>query len=194
MAQGEFQMRYEDDELFRGIVAEIAKNYDPDDEGPYYCQIECCADSSAAEESVGGGKVDWDDIKELRATGETFQQKLARFMREKGIKPSDAYNKIGMTRQQYSKISRVRGASHPGKGAVLGLALAMRLSLAEAREFVESANYAFMNSDTRDIAVQYLLRRKFYDIPTILINFHALGFEPFIPQSEDRRRKKSPAS
>lgn len=153
-----------DDDVLIGIAASVEEQYDPYDEGPEYCR-----------------RVDWDEVAGIAAEGETFPQKLARFLREKGMKPSEAYGKIGMSRQQFSKIARVRGARRPSKGAVLGLAMAMRLSLDETRELVESANYAMMNSDKRDVAVRYLLEHEYYDIPSILIKFHELGFEPFVP-------------
>ena len=164
----------EGNELLTGIVEAIVKKYDPYGEGPLYCRT----------------VIDWDKVKSLKATGRTFPELLAHFLREKKMTAPEAYNKIGMSRQWFSKISRMRNWSRPGKGAVLGLALAMRLTLSEARQLVWSADYAFMDSDVRDIAVQYLLEHEFYDMPQILMNFHECGFEPFIPQPEDRIRKK----
>ncbi len=107
----------------------------------------------------------WINLK-LSNVGETFQQRLLRMIKERGLKDSTVYNKANITRQHFSKI-RSNTYYKPGKKTVLAFALALELCMDDTKDLLASAGYAFIPSSKFDLIVQYCIEQKIYDIYTV---------------------------
>ena len=78
----------------------------------------------------GVGSSEWYRVDMLKVDGETFQQMLARLLREKGMTGPEVYKKVGIDRRTWAKIASVKHNCTPEKRTVLAAALGMRLDLA----------------------------------------------------------------
>ena len=94
---------------------------------------------------------------------ETFSQKLLRMISERGMTDSEAYTKAYVDRRHFSKIRKDDFYS-PNKKTVLAFAIALELSLDEAKDLLACAGYALSRSSKVDIIVAYFLQNKIYDM------------------------------
>lgn len=94
---------------------------------------------------------------------ETFSQKLLRMISERGMTDSEAYTKAYVDRRHFSKIRKDEFYS-PNKKTVLAFAIALELSLDEAKDLLACAGYALSRSSKVDIIVAYFLQNKIYDM------------------------------
>ena len=76
---------------------------------------------------------------------------------------SEAYNKAYVDRRHFSKIRKDVNYT-PNKKTVLAFAIALELSIDEAKDLLNSAGFAFSRSSKTDIIVAYFLQNKIYDI------------------------------
>ena len=94
--------------------------------------------------------------------GETFQERLFRFMDRTGKSDVEIYKGANLTKQTFSKIKK---PGHiPKKRTVLALAISMGLSIDDTKDLLESAGQAFSPSDKVDLAVQYCMDHGIYNI------------------------------
>ena len=101
-----------------------------------------------------------DDI--LRHAGETFQERLFRFIDMSGMSDVEVYKGANLSKQTFSKIKQPGHA--PKKRTVLALALSMKLSVDDTRDLLQSAGQAFSPSDKVDLTVQYCMYNGIYNI------------------------------
>lgn len=94
---------------------------------------------------------------------ETFSQRLLRMIDERNLKDSEVYNKARVDRRHFSKIRKDVNYA-PNKKTVLAFAIALELSLDEAKDLLASAGYALSRSSKTDIIVAYFLQNKIYDM------------------------------
>ena len=94
---------------------------------------------------------------------ETFSQRLLRMITERGMTDSEAYTKAYVDRRHFSKIRKDEYYS-PNKKTVLAFAIALELSLDEAKDLLACAGFALSRSSKTDIIVAYFLQNKIYDM------------------------------
>lgn len=102
-----------------------------------------------------------DDL--MKQMDETFSQKLLRMIIERGMTDSETYTKAYVDRRHFSKIRNDEFYS-PNKKTVLAFAIALELSLDEAKDLLACAGFALSRSSKVDIIVAYFLQNKIYDM------------------------------
>ena len=98
----------------------------------------------------------------LKNAGETFQDRLFRYIDNSGLTDVEVYKGANISKQTFSKLKQP--GHMPKKRTVLALAISMKLSVDETRDLLESAGQAFSPSDKIDLAVQYCMYKGIYSI------------------------------
>lgn len=102
----------------------------------------------------------------LERLDEGFSESLLRLIDQRGWKDSKVYNRANLSRQHFSKI-RNSPNYKPTKPTVLALAVALELSLDEAKALLQKAGYALSRSSKFDVIVEYFITTGNYDIHEI---------------------------
>ena len=101
-----------------------------------------------------------DDL--LKHSGETFQERLFRYIDKSGLSDVEVYKRANLSKQTFSKIKQT--GHIPKKKTIFALALSMKLSIDETKDLLESAGQAFSPSDKIDLVIQYCMYHDIYSI------------------------------
>ena len=120
--------------------------------------------------------VSLDDV--VKSSGESFPEVLIRLMNSKGMVDPDVYGALHMPRQTFNKLINGK-VKAPKKSTIAGIALVMKLSLAETEELLASAGLAFAPADKFDRIIKYCIENHIYNLYTVnvqLVNYKQKTF------------------
>lgn len=92
-----------------------------------------------------------------------FQTLLFKMIDERGLKDSDVYNKVGMSRKTFSKIRSLEDY-HPSRETVILLGLSLELSISEMEELLDSAAYSLPRNNAADLIIRFACQSKIYNV------------------------------
>lgn len=126
------------------------------------------APSQKATPAMPGGSRLKDWISARFQKEETFSEYLLRLIDQSGEKDATIYKRANVDRRLFSKI---RSNTHyqPGKSTVLAFCLALRLSVEESEKLLGKAGYALTHTSRFDLAVEYCLKHRIYDVHQVNI-------------------------
>ena len=107
-----------------------------------------------------------------KAAEKTFVDALQEYLRKKELFASRVYRSARIDRRLFSKMMSDR-TYRPARDTVIALALALNLTLDEAKDLLSRAGYAFSPSEIRDITIEYFFRMQIYrldDLNGVLYN------------------------
>ena len=99
----------------------------------------------------------------LQHVGESFQERLLRFIDERGLSDPDVYKAANVDRKLFSKI-RCNKDYIPRKKTIEALALALKLNLDDAQDLLAAAGFRLTDSSRADLIVMYCLENKIYNL------------------------------
>ena len=97
---------------------------------------------------------------------EGFSEALLRLIDRSGMKDAECYNRANISRQLFSKI-RSDPFYQPSKLTVFAFAIALKLTLEETTQLLNSAGFAFNHKNETDLIVEFFITHHKYDINEI---------------------------
>ena len=104
---------------------------------------------------------DWDEL--LKKTDKGFSETLLDLIDERGMTDAECYKKANVDRKLFSKI-RSNPAYKPSKPTAAAFAVALELSLPEAKKLLNKAGFSLTRSSRFDIILEYCISHRIYNI------------------------------
>ncbi|MEG0963549.1 MAG: macro domain-containing protein [Lachnospiraceae bacterium] len=166
----EYSRRYERNERgasnrrFRDVSEEeIYRHLEEEEIQEYRYQVEQQSepleDMKVPMPSMIGGNLD--DL--MNQVGETFQQRLLRFIDERGLTDTSVYKKANIDRKLFSKI-RCNEDYKPKKKTAVALAIALELDIEDMKDLLARAEIALSPSNKFDLIIEYFISHKEYNV------------------------------
>ena len=99
----------------------------------------------------------------LERSGDTFQQKLFKLIKESGMDDVTVYKKANIDRKVFSRI-RCKKVYKPTKKTAVAFAIALQLDMPAMLDLLSRAEIAFSPSSKFDLIITYFVTNKVYDI------------------------------
>ena len=112
----------------------------------------------------------------IKKAGETFPDRLMRYIDEKGLSDTQVYKRANIDRKLFSKI-RCTPNYKPKRKTAVALAVAMELSLDETLDLLKSAGFTLSQSSNFDLIIEYCIENKMYNIFDINLLLFKYGEE-----------------
>ena len=93
----------------------------------------------------------------------SFGEMLVWWVSEKGMKPSEFYDRANITKQSYSNLVSHTNIT-PKKNTALACVIGLELKLDEAEDLLKRAGYSLSESNLTDVIVKCYLKQEVYDI------------------------------
>ncbi len=110
----------------------------------------------------------------LSQLDDTFAVTLLKLIDAKGMQDTECYKKANVSRQTWYKIINEKDYK-PSKNTVLCFAIALKLTLEETKQLLETVGFALSKSSKFDVIIEYFLINKIYDI--FIINETLFDFD-----------------
>ncbi len=108
----------------------------------------------------------------------TFREVLYSYIRKKGVVDADIFHEAGIDPKDFSRAEDP--LYKPDKKTALALAIALGLNKIETDRLLGAAGYAFSNSDTFDLVIQFCLGRGIHSRDKVNQALHIFGLEPLL--------------
>lgn len=96
----------------------------------------------------------------------TFGEYLIEIIAKSGETEIEIYKRANLDRRLFSKIKN-KNKYHPSKNTVVALAMSLKLSSCDAKEFLGMAGYALSIGDEKDIILKYFFEKGIYDLDAL---------------------------
>lgn len=93
----------------------------------------------------------------------SFVDKMKEYIRTKNLRDVDVYKAAQIDRRLYSKLVSDH-TYKPSKDTCVAIALALKLSMDQAKDLLTRAGYALSHSSKRDLAIEYCFADRIYDV------------------------------
>ncbi len=110
-------------------------------------------------------------------TNMSFVDKLLYYMKKKDMNSTEVYKVALLDRRLFSKIITDR-TYKPSKDTCIALALALSLSLDDAKDLLARAGYTLSHSVKRDIAIEFFFTESIYNVVEVNEILYRLGSTP----------------
>ncbi|MCA1058829.1 hypothetical protein LCL96_07780 [Rossellomorea aquimaris] len=107
----------------------------------------------------------------------SFSERLFQLIDGKGQTDATIYKKARVDRKHFSKIRSIPDYK-PSKRTVVALCLSLELSEEETGDMLHAAGFSLSDSDRFDLAIQFCLEKKIYDIDDVNQALYSLKLKP----------------
>lgn len=172
-----------DKDLTEKLEAYIAKNYQ-DNSAEVFVSNSSFADSFTVDSTVFGdfsvNKIDFTTVDKTKSVTNIFESEndinesdsidftkvLKTTLKKYKAKDSKIYKKSNIEKFAFARFKN-NSDYKPKKEAVLGIAVALEMSLDETKNFLKQSGYEFSDKNKSDVIVKYFIENKIYNIFTI---------------------------
>ena len=118
-------------------------------------------------------------LKGSERSGNALYSLVCKYMMEKGFETdADFYNSISMSRQNFARIRN--NSKSVGKHTILWVIVGLQLNYHQTKEVLETAGFAFKNSDKKDVLVSYVIKNvENYDLDMVNELLYHFGLPTF---------------
>lgn len=127
-----------------------------------------------ASHSTARAKV-WDEFVQTEQM-ESFSDHLFKLINKKGFTDTEVYKRANIDRRLFSKLRKKNYTPH--KKTIFALLLALKLNMDEAMDLMRYAGITFAPNSITDLAVQWFLSKKMYDVIELNLFLAGRGEEP----------------
>ena len=98
-------------------------------------------------------------------SAETFPELVNDYMGKKGMEPKDVYQNANLSRQDFSRITKL--GAKPKRETIYSVAIGLQATWEETTKLLSSVGYAFRKNSKFDVILQYCIQNKVYEVAEI---------------------------